>query len=269
MKQLLFAFLLFVILQIHAQKIIFLGENLTNIDSISYHKKCTRTIVDCVKYKYNKDTIVYAIRKKYVFNKFLNKKIKLIEHVLNDGKKLERRILVKSHDSIALITDLLYRANYKVVSDIKDEKNNITLEIKKKRYTKESFTITNNFLKKHQLFLDKKKRCLKKLHKKEIDVIYRTDKGFIKLYPKVKIYDYKHDSLQVFDFMDPIRGSIIVRPNSQYFKFRRGITKNKLNKILKAKKWNKYKVSLDESLNQCKDGFFDNMHYTYGSYTCF
>lgn len=269
MKQLLFAFLLFIILQFQAQKNIFLEENLTNIDSISYHKKCTRTIVNCVKYNYNKDTTVYAIQKKYAFNKFSNKKIKLIERVLNDGRKLEKRILVKSHDSIALITDLLYRANYKVVSELKDEKNNITLEIKKERYAKKTFTITNNFLKKYQLLLGKKKRCLKKFYKKNIDIVYKTDKGFIKLYPKVKIYDYEHDSLQICDFRDPFRDNIFIRPNGQYFKFMRGVTKNKLNKILKAKKWNKYKVSLDESLNHSKDGFFDNMHYTYGSYTCF
>lgn len=251
MKYILLSILFFGMFQMFSQTNVFVSENLKYIDSTLFVKKCSRNVVQCRKYMHNKDTVVFAVHKRYEFGKYSIKDFNQINKKLNNGKEFELTLLIRNTDSIAIIADILHRANYKIVKKVEGEIDNFILEIKRDRYKESNFTVSKEFIKNYNLRLAEKVKCLQRNNK--INVLHKTEKGFISLYPKTKLYECNQN---IFDLK---YNNAIIKPNGEYFKYENKIPLPKIKKILRAKYWNSYKESLDKSLNEFKDGFFDIM----------
>ncbi len=254
-------FLLFLFLYItsFSQKNIFINKSLKYIDSTTYQLKCSKFNSKCFSISSKKtDTIINVVYNKYKFGKLdtVNNQI-----VRNDiYKEGDKGFFIIIHYADTLNTYGYYMKNRaSIIKKIRKKLNYSDMItdkiIIKKHHLSNSFNEHSNKIQKNN------KKCIKKLRKKNIDLLHYYNRGNTNLTKIQWIKDEKKILKNYFFKFYPEYYFLFLKPSGEYFLAGGLITPSQIKKLVKHNNWNNFKKDLIESIQKNKPvGFFNVEH---------
>lgn len=256
-----------------AQNQVFIDENMQEIDSKTYFKKCKAYVLGCLEYK-TKTLVVNKVYKHHNFGKISETEFQELKTLLgensNDNINDIQSIVLHFKDSLFGYNELTLRRLLLSKKESFEELNtNEQSKLLRKAKSIASGRISSHF--KHvknsnvkcKLFLEKNN---------SVDFyIFNEDVNYIEKFGENK-YWIKNDSLleKLFFGKYPQVSYIIIKPNGNYFVSNRYISKSKYLQLIKKNDWSSFEQNLKLSIDKNSTfgiGFF-NQRDTFANNDC-
>jgi len=248
MKRVLFLIFAFNTFFLFSQNHFYFDDELMDIDSVTYNKRCKNLMRKC--YNVNKnDTLISVSYNRFNFGKlspYSNKRIR---------KEIFRNNDFNGYIIIHYATHL---KNYEEIKNIRKQR--------KKRYDSINYPRKLDIeLDYNKIMIEGKKnakrinKCIKKLENKfDLRIFHYYSEGKPEYTSDLNwIYDKNKIIKNYFFNFYSNYHYVIIKPDGEYIQIGSLITPNKIKRLLKKKDWHKFKKDLKESkLAKKPKGFF-------------
>ena len=242
-----------------AQKEVYVDENMTEIDSQTYLKKCEARVLGCLQYRTNALT-VYKIYKHHDFGKINledHSQISLLSEVNNNIN--DQTIILHFKDSIFGY----YESEIKELKNSKKIKfDQLTTSAKNSLYKQAQIDAQSN-IKSHFNHVNKSnEKCVRFLEKRNAKDfwVYNEDINYIEKFGAQKKW-IKNNALldRLFFTKYPNASYVIIKPNGNYFISDRYISKSNYSQLIRNSDWTDLEQDLEHSIKKISKsgiGFF-------------
>lgn len=221
---------------------LYLDENLNEIDSITYSKKCKRILSKCLEYKTD-SLIINKVLIKYVFGKLNPNEYNQIKGVITRNSNIELKqdevLVIKYYDSLFNFKSV----NKRRLNHLKTHKTTApdSLGVTKIVFRPFNETIFNKNRKK---WVKKHKKCIAKNEKKynaKLIYLYKAEQNVLDEYEGFNwVKDNGVFKNKFFSIMLNFH-LLIIKPDGDYFLIGGHITDTQVGKLLKKPDWSEYK----------------------------
>ncbi len=222
-------FILFIFKTSSAQVQAYYDENLIKIDSLQYANKCYYQINTCYKFV-NSDTIVNVIYHKYNFGKLSKEQLIKVKKELKTT--IRTNLIIVYKDTIQVRQSIDPYKKY-----LFQNKKYLSKPMSKARFKRWNKKSSKSY-----------KKCIKKLKDKEyVDNI----RFFYNINKRETILKWEKDPnrilKKIFFSKNKNYRFVVIHANGEFFQVNRGLENKKMEKILKAKDWTKFKMELEKA----------------------
>lgn len=227
---------------------LYLDENLKEINTSSYSKKCKQITKKCLEYKTDSLTINKVLNKFY-FNKLNSTEYEQIRLLINkDSKTLISSgeiIIIKYYDSL-LSYETLYNRHVKHTQIILNDTSFSMSEKRRKIHDYDK----SKFKKNKSKWLKKQNKCVEKYEKKlpiKINYLYKAEENVVNNYDGFNWI--KDNGIFKNNFFKIIYNYnlVIIKPDGEYFLKGGHLTDKLIEKLIKNHDWSKFKNDLKQS----------------------
>jgi hypothetical protein len=223
-------FTLFVLNITFAQKVVYIDENMQEINAETYSEKCEHVLLKCLIYNTN-SLKIHKVLFKYKFGTTNKKTVKQIIDLAGEqlGKSIDtsQNLLIYYHDTLysfdARVNQLKY---FEQIDSI------VFKYPTKKMYDKQVAKTRLSIIKKTNTYSKKHQTALLHFYNFDFGTVYKTsqpilikDNGLLKSHFFDAIYNY---------------GYVILKPNGSYFLSGGDFRKKNLNLLLKNDDWSNF-----------------------------
>lgn len=241
MKIKIIAFLTFILFNFntfYAQDKFYLDENIVEIDSIEFNKKCKIHILKCIRYKTN----VVEVHKVLYNFKFGN--ISTIEYEQIKKMLIQKSVKTINDDAILLVNyrDSLY--------DFEIRKKSYDTHINEHKYAKHHKFTFKTFDKSRKKWISKQQKCSSKIEKRfntAAFYVYNYDYGSIEHYPDLEWIKDRSIFKNIFFQIYGNYRYLVLKPDGEYFLCGNHFSDSNLKYLLKNKDWTKIKSDFKKS----------------------
>ena len=251
-RNLILLLLIFYCSKNFSQNKIYLDENIIEIDSLEFIKKCKFKVFKCLVYKTD-SIIINKVLNKYNFGKIKKKEYHQIRKLLI---KNQNRLIDSSSALLINYRDSLY--------DFITRKKNFENHVKKHDSVKHVSFSFKKFDSNRKRWIKKQKKCIKKVkrkHNAETFYVYNFDFGSIKDYPDLNWIKDIGVFKRVFFSVMYESSFLILKPNGNYFLSGGHLGDKMLKKLIRTENWTNFIKDLKTSKknkNTRGVGFFNN-----------
>ena len=232
------ALILFSSNTIYAQDRFYLDENIIEIDSIEFQKKCKIYILKCLTYKTD------SVEVNKVLYNFKFGKLSPIEY-----QQIKKALIQKSKKHID--DDAVLLVNYRdslFDFEIRKKKYNIHIQ-EHKGINHQKFTL-ETFDKSRKKWISKQQKCSSKIDKKfntATFYVYNFDYGSIEPYPNLGWIKDRGFFKNIFFQIYRNYRYLVLKPDGEYFLCGSHFSDSNLKYLLKNKDWTKIKSDFKKS----------------------
>jgi len=227
---------------------VYLDENLTEIDSSTYSRKCRRLLFKCLEYRTDR-LVVNKILEKYRFGKLNPIEYKQVKGVISRISKLkiesDKIMVIKYYDSLLNFSSV----NRRHIEHTKPKKTTSPDSSNSTKRPPHPFNV-DIFNKNRRKWVKKNKKCIERNENKynvEIIYIYKAEQNVISKYEGFNwVEDNGVLKNQFFKIMFNFH-LLIIKPNGEYFLSGGHVTDKKVGKLLKNADWTEFKSDLKSS----------------------
>lgn len=241
MKRKIIAFLTLILFSfntIYAQDIFYLDENIVEIDSIEFKKKCKIYVLKCLTYKTD------SVEVNKVLYDFKFGKLSPIEY-----EQIKKTLIQKSLKNIDDAPVLL--VNYRdSLYDFEIRKKNYDIHIQEHKEVKHHKFTFETFNKSRKKWISKQQKCSSKIDKRfntAAFYVYNFDYGSIEHYPDLGWIKDRGVFKKVFFQIYGNYRYLVLKPDGEYFLCGSYFSDSNLKYLLKNKDWTKIKADFKES----------------------
>ncbi|WP_452601021.1 hypothetical protein [Pontimicrobium sp. MEBiC06410] len=224
---------------------LYLDENLNEIDSISYSRKCKRILSKCLKYKTD-SLVINKVLIKYAFGKLTPNQYNQIKGVITRNSNIELKqnevLVIKYYDSLFSFNSV----NRRHLNHLKKPKTVLPDSLANAKNTKNVFHTFNEsiFNENRKKWVKKHKKCIEKNEKKydiKLIYLYKAEQNVLDQYEDFNwVKDNGVFKNKFFKIMFNFH-LLIIKPDGDYFLSGGHITDKQVGKLLKKADWSKYK----------------------------
>jgi len=224
-----------------SQEEIYLDENMKEIDSLQYSKRCTFQIFKCLEYKTD-SLIINKVLYKYSFGKIEPKEYEQIRKLLiRDSKtKIEAEsVLVINYYNSINSYNTIYRKHLK--NYVKPDSANS--KVTNKYIVRHDYTL-KDYKKNKMKWVKTKNKCIKRFEKvknTKILFIYQNSEVPVNSYLNfnwIKDYGLFKNKFFKIKYQNSL---LVIKPDGEYFLSGSHFSDKNVNKLLKHSDWTKYK----------------------------
>ncbi|MEX1381780.1 hypothetical protein [Lutibacter sp.] len=241
MKIKIIAFLTLIIFNFntfYAQDKFYLDENIVEIDSIEFKKKCKIHILKCLTYKTN------SVEVNKVLYDFAFGKLSPIAY-----EQIKKTLIQKSLKNIDNDATLLI--NYRdSLYDFEIRKKNYDIHIQEHKDAKHHKFTFETFDKSRKKWISKQQKCSSKIDEKfntATFYVYNFDYGSIEHYPDLGWIKDRSIFKNIFFQIYGNYRYLVLKPDGEYFLCGSHFSDSNLKYLLKNKDWTKIKSDFKES----------------------
>lgn len=254
-------FLILISFSVQGQTKVYVDENMQEIDSISFYKKCDVSVLGCLEYK-TKTLIVNKVYKHHGFGKISYNEFEKLKSLLmanlDDSTNDFDSYVLHFRDSLFGYEELAIKRLLPKNKKLNTLSINHQNELLKEAKSRADSRVSSHF----EYVKSSNKKCKRFLEKfNSIDFyVFNEDANYIDKYGENKTW-IKNDSLldKLFFNKHPQAAYLIIKPDGNYFVSNRYIPKTNYLQLIKKADWSKFKKDLELSISKKSrfgEGFF-------------
>ena len=245
---------LFPLMSLSQSKEIFIDENMVEIDSLTFNKKCSSRVLKCLKYQ-DSTLIVNKAHRVFKFGKVSSQEYNQIRLLLIKKSKLEispdQIIVIKHVDSIGGSYQAYLKKREEnshnrpvfVTSNVSENNRPIKIRVPGTLSEKQYDMFQRRGIAKYA-------KCVKKFERKynsRVITTYKFNGNKKDLYKSINWVDYP--GIIIPKFLNSVKNGryLIIKPDGEYFVASRKMGDSSLEKLFKDQNWTKHKEHLERS----------------------